>query len=161
MAWCFGDNMAMTQFDVVLRGYDRAAVDALVAAVDAAGAAPERIDAAAMQRGGLPIVLRGYDRAQVDAWLARRLVAQPGTGEAESSVIAGPELVIILRGYRVVETDALLATVRSALAGSDPFRRAAAVRAIAAAHLPIGFRGYDRGMIDTYLDRANQALRVR
>jgi hypothetical protein len=90
----FGDNAAMTRFDVVLRGYDRLAVDALVTAVEAAAGDPERIGEAVMQRGGLPVVLRGYDRAQVDAWLARHRVAESDTGKASSSAIPGPELVV-------------------------------------------------------------------
>jgi hypothetical protein len=88
----------MTKFDVVLRGYDRVAVDALVEAVDAAAGDRHRIDAAVAERGRPPVVLRGYDRAQVDAWLARHPAAKPCTGEASSSASQGPELVIVLRG---------------------------------------------------------------
>lgn len=144
----------MTRFDVVLRGYDRVAVDALVAAVEAGD--HERVDAAVTTPGALPVVLRGYDRAQVDAWLGR----QPVFGKAEPSVVPGPERVIVLRGYRVAETDALLATVGSALAGDDPFRRADALRALAGAALPVVLRGYDRARIDAYLAWATRALRT-
>lgn len=148
----------MVKFDVVLRGYDRVAVDALVEVVDAAAGDRDRIDAAV--RGGLPVVLRGYDRAQVDAWLARR-AGGPRTGEASASVIPGPELMIVLRGYRVAETDALLATVGAAVAGNDPFRRAEALRAITESGLPVSFRGYDRRRVDIYLKRATQILRAQ
>jgi len=60
-------------FTVVLRGYDRAAVDELV---DRCGKSlvSERPDARASLREALRsrrfrVVLRGYDRAQVDRWL--------------------------------------------------------------------------------------------
>ncbi len=152
----FGDNTVVTRFDVVLRGYDRLAVDALVTAVEAATGDRERIGEAVMQRGGPPVVLRGYDRAQVDAWLARHRVAEPDTGEA---AIPDPELVVVLRGYRMAETNTLLATVASALARDDPFRRAEALNAIAAARLPVSLRGYDRRRIDNYLEKATQVLR--
>lgn len=155
----FGDNTAMTRFDIVLRGYDRIAVDALVAAVEAAAGDRERIGEAVMRRGGPPVVLRGYDRAQVDAWLAQHRVAEPDTGEA--SAIPGPELVIVLRGYRMAETNTLLTTIGSALAHDDPFRRAEALTAIAAARLPVSLRGYDRGRIDSYIEKVTRVLRGR
>jgi hypothetical protein len=101
--------------------------------------------------------MRGYDREQVDAWLA----GLRATRKASSFHIPGPELVVVLRGYDVAETNALLATVGSALAGGDPFRRAEAVRAIAEARLPVSLRGYDRARVDACLETATQALRVR
>jgi hypothetical protein len=156
----FGDNLDMTRFDVVLRGYDRRAVDALVTAVEAAGDR-ERIREVVNERGEPPVVLRGYDRGQVDAWLARRRVAEPGTGAASSPAVPGPELVIVLRGYHMAETDALLVVVGSALAGDDPFRRAAALSAIAATRLPVSLRGYDRKGIDSFLEGAARVLRGR
>lgn len=153
--------MVMTQFAVVLRGYDRVAVDALVAAIDAAAGDRERIDSVVAERGSPRVVLRGYDRAQVDAWLARCRVAEPDAGKASPSAVPGPELVIVLRGYRMAETDGLLATIGVALANDDPFRRTEAMRAIASARLPVSIRGYDRGRIDTYLERVTQALHLR
>ncbi|MEV4622714.1 DivIVA domain-containing protein [Asanoa sp. NPDC049573] len=138
----------MADFDVSLRGYDRATVDALVRAVEAAGSDRARIEAAVKRIGPPVVVLRGYDRMQVDAWLARR----------QGVVADAPRLLIVLRGYRITETDALLATVNAALEGDDPFRRAAALRAIHEARLPVSFRGYDRGMVDSYLERAARDL---
>jgi len=139
---------AVAEFDVSLRGYDRATVDALVRAVEAAAGDPGRIEAAIKEAGPPVIVLRGYDRMQVDAWLAGR-----GGGAADT-----PRLLVVLRGYRIAETDALLATVDAALEGDDPFRRAEALRAIHEARLPVVFRGYDRGMVDSHLERAARDL---
>jgi len=62
-----------TEFTVVLRGYDRFAVDALVATVAAALASkdPARRSAALQTIGEaqLPVVWRGYDRRDVDHFL--------------------------------------------------------------------------------------------
>jgi hypothetical protein len=152
----------MTRFYVVLRGYDRDAVDALVDAVDAAAGDPDRIEAAVTARGELRIVNRGYDRRQVDAWLEHHRAAELATGAAASSpTISGPELVIVMRGYRIAETDALLAIVGPALAGNDRVRRAEALRAVTETRLPASFRGYDRRRIDSYLERAVQNLRAQ
>jgi DivIVA domain-containing protein len=140
---------AVPEFDVSLRGYDRPAVDALVRAVEAAAGDPARIAAAVKEAGSPLIVLRGYDRMQVDAWLAGR----GGAVAADT-----PRLLIALRGYRIAETDALLTTVDAALAGDDPFRRAQALRAIHEVRLPVAFRGYDRGMVDSLLERAARDL---
>jgi DivIVA domain-containing protein len=62
-------------FAVVLRGYDRLAVDALVARVAEAlesddGVLRVRVRAE-LDNVELPVSLRGYDRAQVDAFLRR------------------------------------------------------------------------------------------
>ncbi|MET7402611.1 hypothetical protein ABZS66_54940 [Dactylosporangium sp. NPDC005572] len=136
----------MVEFEVVLRGYDRYEVDALVRAIEG-GADPQRLGR------NLTVVLRGYDRQQVDGWIARRrggAVAAP----AEPRV----ELSVVLRGYRPAETDALLTEVRAALAGTDPARRAAAARAIAETRLPVGLRGYDRGAVNRLLRAAAQEL---
>ncbi|MFG2040416.1 DivIVA domain-containing protein [Dactylosporangium sp. NPDC048998] len=150
----------MIEFEVVLRGYDRFAVDMLVQAVDAAAGDREQIDAAFKEISPLPVVLRGYDRAQVDAWLAQCRAGGLGAGPAPEAGTPVLELSIVLRGYRATETDALLATVHAALEGGDPVRRAEALRAITEAQLPVGFRGYDRGQVDTYLSRAAGALRA-
>jgi hypothetical protein len=62
-------------FSVVLRGYDRAAVDALVQrANDALGGTDAAVRAAvrtALRSPAIPVVLRGYDRHEVDAHLQR------------------------------------------------------------------------------------------
>ncbi len=146
----------VTDFDISLRGYDRSTVDALVRDVSAAAGDPARIDAVIADVGPPLVVLRGYDRAQVDAWLARsRAAAGPTAGPAAEAAV---QPLIVLRGYRIAETDALLATVGDALGQDDPFRRAAALRAIAEARLPVAFRGYDRGQVDAYLRHATQAL---
>jgi hypothetical protein len=145
----------VAEFDISLRGYDRATVDALVRAVEAAAGDPGRI-AAAIKAAGEPVVaLRGYDRMQVDTWLASRGGALAGAGIGAADT---PRLLVALRGYRIGETDALLATVDAALEGDDPFRRAEALRAIHEARLPVVFRGYDRGMVDTLLERAARDL---
>jgi hypothetical protein len=65
-------------FSLGLRGYDRDAVDQLVAGAEAAitsGTGEERASAAADIARGVPIVLRGYDRSQVDNAF-RRLTAK-------------------------------------------------------------------------------------
>jgi len=54
-------------FTVVLRGYDREEVDALLARL----AAGEQVSPAELDPRRFTTVLRGYDRAQVAAVLAR------------------------------------------------------------------------------------------
>jgi DivIVA domain-containing protein len=148
---------AVAEFDVSLRGYDRPTVDALVRAVEAAAGDPGRIQAAIKAAGEPVVSLRGYDRMQVDAWLAARGGALAGAG-AGAVAADTPRLLIALRGYRIAETDALLTTVDAALEGDDPFRRAEALRAIHEVRLPVAFRGYDRGMVDSLLERAARDL---
>ncbi|WP_176985241.1 DivIVA domain-containing protein [Asanoa ishikariensis] len=143
----------MTDFDISLRGYDRHTVDTLVRAVHAAAGDPDRIESLIAGAEPLTMALRGYDRAQVDAWLAscRTLLPAP---TPDSSF----RPTIVLRGYRIAETDALFAKAEAAIGENDPFRRAAALRAIAEARLPVSFRGYDRGQVDAHLSRVTEAL---
>jgi hypothetical protein len=148
----------MTEFGVFLRGYDRAAVDQIVRAVRAAGDDPARIEAVLAEMGPLPVVLRGYAREQVDAWLDEFRTAEPPAAEPESAL---PELPVVLRGYTIEETDRLVTAVQAALDGDDAGRRAAALRAITGARLPVGFRGYDRATVDAYLQRSAKELRTR
>ncbi|WP_147315409.1 hypothetical protein [Asanoa ferruginea] len=169
----------MAEFDISLRGYDRATIDDLVHEVEAAAGDPVRIAAAVRAAGEPTVALRGYDRVQVDAWLAERggtlAGAGGGRGRGGGAVDGGraagagtaasggaggdaPRLMVVLRGYRIAETDALFATIGAALNGDDPFRRAEALRAIHEARLPVVFRGYDRGTIDTLLERAARDL---
>jgi DivIVA domain-containing protein len=57
------------QFPVALRGYDRIAVDALIARARdaiAIGSPAERATVTADLHRGVPVVLRGYDRNAVD-----------------------------------------------------------------------------------------------
>jgi DivIVA domain-containing protein len=163
----------MTEFEVVLRGYDRFAVDVLVQAVEAAAGDRDEIDAVIKEAGPLPMVLRGYAPAQVDAWLASRRAGdvgdRPAAAGGPAPAAGGPapaaepravEFNLVLRGYRVSATDALLATVAAAEASDDPARRAAALRAITEARLPVALRGYDRWQVDSHLERAAQALRT-
>jgi DivIVA domain-containing protein len=76
---CHTRRMPDVQFAVVLRGYRRAEVDALVQLVNQAlrsgdPAARDRA-AAALQAATFPLAIRGYDRSQVDAW-ARSVTAR-------------------------------------------------------------------------------------
>jgi DivIVA domain-containing protein len=61
------------EFDVVLRGYERGPVDALVgrtlAALGSASPAARAAALAELDQFVLRVVLRGYDRGQVDAFL--------------------------------------------------------------------------------------------
>lgn len=63
------------EFGVVLRGYDTAAVDALIRdgqTALATGSEIERLGMRAkLERAQIPVAMRGYDRVQVDATLAR------------------------------------------------------------------------------------------
>ncbi|MGI5176314.1 hypothetical protein ACQEVZ_08305 [Dactylosporangium sp. CA-152071] len=152
----------MVAFDVVLRGYDRRAVDALMRAVEAAAGDRDRIAAAVRAAGRLPVVLRGYSPVQVDAWLAASRTAEPEPGAGPAPVwAAAVELPVVLRGYRPAETDALLTLVAGAIASGDAARRADALRAIGDAHLPVAFRGFDRAAVDAWLARAAHQLRGR
>jgi len=143
----------MNEFNVVMRGYHRGEVDALVAAVEAAAGDQDRIHAAIEAIGPPSIVLRGYEPSQVDSWLA-------GVRAAKPIVRPVPDRRVVLRGYRIAETDALLAVVGTAVEGRDPFRRAEALQAIAGTRLPVALRGYDRGRIDAYLNQAERLLRA-
>jgi cell division septum initiation protein DivIVA len=140
----------VTSFEVVLRGYDRVAVDALVRAVESAAGDEDRIAAAIKSAGSIPVVLRGYDRAQVDAWLA-------GHGAGSEPEIA--EFEVMLRGYGRAETDALLTTVEAAMDSTDPALRREALRAISAAQLPVVWRGYNRRQVDGWLEMLADVLR--
>ncbi|MFF5228005.1 hypothetical protein [Dactylosporangium sp. NPDC000521] len=151
----------MVVFDVVLRGYDRHAVDVLVRAVEAAAGDRDRIAAAVREAGPLPVVLRGYSPVQVDAWLAASRTAEPDPGSGPGPVwAAAVELPVVLRGYRREETDALLTLVAGAIASGDAARRADALRAIDDARLPVALRGFDRTAVDAWLGRAAGQLRA-
>jgi DivIVA domain-containing protein len=65
-------DLRLPEFTIVLRGYDRAEVDAYVGRLHAARTAGEPDPAPV----GFAVVLRGYDRKQVDQWL--QAVAGPG-----------------------------------------------------------------------------------
>jgi len=71
-------------FDVVLRGYDRTAVDALVGAVrpalDSGDAALRDRARQALARPALVVTMRGYDRRQVDAYVLAARSALEGPG---------------------------------------------------------------------------------
>ena len=68
-------------------------------------------------------------------------------------------MTVVLRGYDRVAVDALMATVEAALAGKDPARRSAALRAIGEAQLPVVWRGYDRREVDLFLEMTADMLR--
>jgi DivIVA domain-containing protein len=150
----------VVEFEVVLRGFDRFTVDALVQAVEAAAGDQRQIAAAIKEVTPLPVVMRGYDRAQVDAWLTRCQTGNRGAGPDQEPNAEPVEFSIVLRGYRVAETDALHATVQAALVSGDAARRNEAVHMITEARLPIGFRGYDRGQVDRCLERVADQLRA-
>jgi len=154
------DNSHVTDFEVVLRGYDRFTVDVLVQAVEAAAGDQRQVDAAIKEVTPLPMVMRGYAPAQVDAWLTRCRTGNHGANPDQEPNAEPVEFSIVLRGYRVAETDALLATVQAALVSSDAARRVEAVRMITEARLAIGFRGYDRGEVDRCLERVADQLRA-
>jgi DivIVA domain-containing protein len=78
-----GFQPANPGFVVVLRGYDRAQVDAAVRLADDALASGDRVRCAeaAAELGGAAfnVRLRGYDRDQVDDYLQRMLGALAAT----------------------------------------------------------------------------------
>ncbi|MUL40348.1 hypothetical protein FZ103_04000 [Streptomonospora sp. PA3] len=156
-------------FDVVLRGYDRAQVQALLETMQRSIAAPGTpgalSPAEARDRAEFDVVLRGYDRAQVRAAydrLLERLSAAWAEGGAQQW--ADPrtwefEFDRAARGYdpraATELVDSGLAALREALSGGtddSAARTAAEALRRGRAALPKTFRGYNTGQVDFAVD---------
>ncbi|GAA3295388.1 DivIVA domain-containing protein [Dactylosporangium vinaceum] len=163
--------MTSFEFSVVLRGYDPAAVDALLAPAAAAltttdGRARAGA-AAALRRANLPVVLRGFDRAQVDGAIARLVVQledAPGS-EPDRDVPGGlsfagapAEFGTALRGYDPAAVDRLVQQVNRALMSGSATARAETAAAVREASFPVTFRGYARNQVDLFLQQAAREL---
>lgn len=67
------NDPSLYEFPIVLRGYDRATVEAAIDSARSALTGTADVREQALDRIGttrIPVVLRGYDRAPVDAVLA-------------------------------------------------------------------------------------------
>jgi DivIVA domain-containing protein len=141
---------------IVMRGYDRDAVDAFLARCraslgDADHALPELrdvrppvdplppLDAGDVRAVQFPVTLRGYDMAQVDELLNRFAAAlpaverRPGWDVPPPAAVpagTGPGLRKVVRGYDVAEVDAFLSRCAHTLAESGA-RRIGAVPELA------------------------------
>jgi DivIVA domain-containing protein len=187
----------VSAFPTARRGYDRRAVDALLARVVAtlgaraaevpelAGTAPRAgppLDARDVRAARFPVVLRGYDMAAVDALLHRLLALlpeQPADWEDAAPVEAagpGPELRRSARGYDVEEVDAFLVRCAHSLGRrvervpelaplqarprtGSPLRARDVETVQFRVRLGPG-RGYDIEQVDALLDRVAEALQA-
>ncbi|AGZ42924.1 hypothetical protein AFR_23270 [Actinoplanes friuliensis DSM 7358] len=148
---------------MVLRGYEPAAVDALLDQAEAATAsADESVQAAArgaLQDASFAVALRGYDRLQVDEEVGR-LRAALGDG-AVSHTPAEPQpddFTVVLRGYDRGEVDRALVAADAALETDGEFARAAARDALRDTRFAVTWRGYDRGQVDRSVTARLQRL---
>ncbi|WP_155374859.1 DivIVA domain-containing protein [Catellatospora vulcania] len=153
-------------FTVVLRGFDRSEVDALIEAVYRGEA-----HLAGRTVFDFTVVLRGYDREQVNAYLGRlaalheaeggfRPLADPDSGVPTVGPVAlrdpaFPRAVLFGKGYDPAQVDALVARIAPVLAGgggvsSDEVERAS---------FPLVRKGYDVDRVDAYLKAV--AIRLR
>jgi DivIVA domain-containing protein len=153
------------EFDIVVRGYDRMAVDsALEAAHRAAQSDDPAVREAAAQelhKADFPVTLRGYARDQVDTYIAtlisERLSTGPERWAAEDSVEV--DFATSSRGYSIEEVDALLAQAGAALASKNPSQMSAARAAVQTPKLRVKwFGGYDREQVDHYLADLDRRL---
>ncbi|GIF00514.1 hypothetical protein [Paractinoplanes rishiriensis] len=143
-------------FTVVLRGYDRAQVDGLLARADEALAGDSEFQRAAARdalRDTRPAVtFRGYDRQEVDGAIAQRRHLLDG-----GSVAAMP-FTIVLRGYFRTEVDDLMARAAAALESDDPAERAAARDALSNPEFGYSLRGYDEHQVDRAIEQLRNQL---
>ena len=143
------------RFDVVLGGYDRQDVDALLQQVNDAVAStdPAKHAAAveALRQPALRIRFRGYNRLAVDHHCRRLRIELAGEPEEVMLAEAAVEFSIVLRGYDMATVDALVQRAYIALASTDPARRVATRAALLDPTVPIALRGYDRFEVDEHL----------
>lgn len=141
--------MSTVDFTVALRGYDRAEVDRVLGAADAAlasgGETARAAAGAALRAARFPERLRGYARAEVDRAVADRLRRLGGAPPPPPPpAAAGPGFTIVLRGYDMTEVDRALAAADAALAAGDTSARAA----LREVRFRERLRGYARAEVD-------------
>ncbi|SPT64400.1 MULTISPECIES: DivIVA domain-containing protein [Actinomadura] len=157
---------------VVMRGYDRNQVDALLKRVSQAldGGPPVSVDDVRMTR--FDVVLRGYERRAVDELLReciRELQGRAPIGERPGRPRAQPGWLInwiqnarfsgarLRSGYDVRDVDAFLERVIAGLRGTAPPVTARDVRESAFRVVRLG-PGYDEHEVDRFLLQLAAAL---
>lgn len=167
----------MARFPVVLRGYERAQVDALVARIDGTlgrgngkdSAAPITADEVRGTR--FDVVLRGYDQRSVDEELQeniRELAAVDRRVKARRPVVGTRWLIewiesaqfgssSLRSGYDVRDVDAFLDRVIAGLRGHAPQIDPDDIVHIRFRVVRFG-PGYDEGEVDVFLDQLAAAL---
>ena len=153
------------EFTVILRGYDRDQVDAVLRQADRALASGDATAcaaaAAALKRADFTVVLRGYDRPQVDEAVQERLrrLHHPGQDVPEPERgLAPDDFTVVLRGYDMAQVAALLADADTALASSSAVARARARDTLSGVVLRQRLRGYAREQVDRAVRQRLEAL---
>lgn len=163
----------MARFPVVLRGYDRTQVDALMRRVDTALKSDEPGLTADEVRGiRFTVVMRGYDQRAVDNALyeaMRALRARAPVAERPSRSRGNPGWLInwienaefsgagVRSGYDVRDVDAFLDRVIAGLRGTAPPVTARDVRESAFRTVRLS-PGYDEQEVDKFLAQLAAAL---
>jgi hypothetical protein len=99
------------KFRIVLRGYERSQVDALVARAIESGPAAVRVPPAP----NFTIVLRGYDRRQVDEYLVT-LAGSSGVADSTPTSLAAPDFTLVSYGYDISQVERFVARALSRIA---------------------------------------------
>jgi DivIVA domain-containing protein len=173
LAWT-GHTEIVGLFTVILGGYDRSAVDAVIARLEDVQIWTDRTKRTALRRElndiQFPIRLRGYDRAEVNDYLGRMAAAldmavlddgqvhdAPMTA-ADTLAALAPSFTVVLRGYDQAEVDASVARANEALVSNDAAQRVLALRELSGIQFRTRLRGYDRVQVDDFLHRMAAAL---
>ncbi|TDD69943.1 DivIVA domain-containing protein [Actinomadura darangshiensis] len=161
-----------TRLPVVMRGYDRGQVDALLKRISQALGGGPPISADEVRQVRFTIVLRGYEHRAVDELLReciRELQATAPIGERPGRPRAQPAWLInwiqnarfsgarLRSGYDVRDVDAFLDRVIAGLRGAAPPVTARDVRESAFRTVRIG-PGYDEHEVDRFLLQLAAAL---
>jgi DivIVA domain-containing protein len=161
-------------FTVILGGYDRSAVDAVIARLEDVQTWTDPTKRTALRRelSGIrfPIRLRGYDRAQVDDYVGRMATAldmavmdegqihgAPMTA-ADMLAALAPSFTVVMRGYDKAEVDTAVARANEALVSREAAQRVSALRELNGIRFRIRLWGYDRAQVDDFLQRTAAAL---
>ncbi|NYE12114.1 DivIVA domain-containing protein [Actinomadura citrea] len=161
-----------TRLPVVLRGYDRGQVDALLKRISQALNGGPPVSADEVRRARFTTVLRGYDHRAVDELLReciRELQARAPIGERPGRTRAQPAWLInwiqnarfsgagLRPGYDVRDVDAFLERVIAGLRGVAPPVTARDVRESAFRTVRFG-PSYDEQEVDRFLLQLAAAL---
>jgi DivIVA domain-containing protein len=173
LAWT-GHTEIVGLFGVILGGYDRSAVDVVLARLEDVQTWTDPTKRTALRRelNGIrfPIRMRGYDRAQVDDFLGRMATALDmavmdgsqahGAPMAAADTLAAlaPSFTVVLRGYDKAEVDASVARANKALVSKDAAQRTSALRELNGARFRTRLWGYDRVQVDDFLRRTAAVL---
>ncbi|MFD0773607.1 hypothetical protein ACFQZ2_06670 [Streptomonospora algeriensis] len=159
---------APLEFDVVLRGYDRAQVQSLLETMQRSIAEPAASGAVtpaqARDRAAFDVALRGYERTQVHSAYERlldRLAEVHGEDSGEPEEQKLPEFAFdrVLRGYDAAAAVELidagvtaLQALRSGESDAPTARAAAADLRYRRDALPKALRGYDSTQVDAAVE---------